>query len=150
MMTTPNTPEKKPSQPIRRHFVHFYSPGTFFNEETTKEIDSWDIEKACYTAHGITERYGATPYGFSFSTSERGPQDWEPHEIARSGIYYLGGCILTLEFIKGRNDPNDRILISNMEGNGWSRVIENRNSWKCVRPFAKDDVLLDWKPREKS
>ena len=31
---------------IQKHFITFVSPGTFVHEETEKEIDSWDVEKA--------------------------------------------------------------------------------------------------------
>lgn len=127
---------------MKRHFVTFFSPGTLFAEYTEKPIDSWDTAKAVKMARAIKERHGATPYGFQFTTRERKTKDLDSKVVKSSKMYYLGGKILTLAEIKARNDPNDRILISNMESNGYDRVIENRNSWKTVQPFQNGDKLL--------
>jgi len=61
-----------------KHFVTFYSPGALFAEETSREIDQWDVDSARHMARGIVERYGATPYCFQFTTRARGPEDFEP------------------------------------------------------------------------
>ncbi len=45
---------------MQKHFVTFYSPGTFVSEETTNPIGSWDVAAAMKMAHGIVERYAAT------------------------------------------------------------------------------------------
>lgn len=139
---------------VKKHFVTFYSPGTFFAEDTTKPISSWDIEKAMEMAHGVVERYNATPFGFRFSTRERKAKDLDSKETKTSGMYFLGGKIETLAQVKKRPTAKteDRILISNMEGNKWGKIITNNNSWKMVQPFREDegDVRLDWKPRKKN
>jgi len=123
---------------MRKHFVTFLSPGTFVNEESELPIDSWDVEKAQQMAHGITERHGATPFAFYFTTR------------SRSGInYFLGGEVLTLAQVKAQNDPKNSILISNMQNNGYKKVLVNRNSWKITVPFDSKDVILDWKPKLK-
>jgi uncharacterized protein YprB with RNaseH-like and TPR domain len=134
---------------LKKHFVTFYSPGTFVSEETTKPIDSWDIEAASKMAHTITERYGATPYAFQFSTRGHGDDDLDSKTIATSGRYYLGGKIETLRQVKARNDPKERILLSNMECNGWKKIIVNDNSWRFSAPLMKGDTVLDWKPKAK-
>ena len=129
---------------MKQHFVTFYSPGTLFAEQSTKKIDSWDPDVAMEMARGIKERYGATPYGFRFSTRGRGPKDLDSSEIDRSPMYFLGGKIETIEEVRERNDPDERILLSNMEGNGYDRIIVNTNSWRVTQPFNDDDVLLDF------
>lgn len=129
---------------MKQHFVTFFSPGTFVYESSTKPIDSWDVETAKAMAQSITERYSATPYGFQFTTRERGDADLDSHEIARSPMHYLGGKIETLAEVKARNDDKDRILIGNMECNGWDRVITNTNSWKHTAPLNANDVVLQW------
>lgn len=129
---------------LKKHFVTFISPGTFVAERTTKEIAAWDTDLAVEMARKIKERYGAKPYGFYFTTRGRGDKDLDSKEVARSnGIYYLGGTIETLEQVKARNYPKDKILISNMEANHWDRIIVNRNSWTWTQPFEAHDVLLD-------
>ncbi len=131
---------------LERHFVTFYSPGTFFHEETTRAIDSWNIEAALEMVQDIRERYGATPFAFCFSTRQRAEEELDSKVVRRSGRYYLGGIVLTLDEIKARNGPEDAILISNMESNGWERVIENRNSWKVTQPLKADDAVLEFAP----
>lgn len=131
---------------VERHFVTFYSPGTFVSEATTKEIDSWDIEKAKELARGIVERYGATPYAFVFATRSRGDDDLDSKQTARSGQYFLGGSIETLEDVEARNDPAEVILRSNMRGNGISRIIRSspdNPGWRWTQEFHDGDVRLD-------
>jgi hypothetical protein len=130
---------------VKKHFVTFYSPGTFFSEASEKPIDSWDVEKAKMMVKGIKERYGATPYGFRFSTRERKDDELDSKVVKTSGMYYLGGKVETLAQVKKRATDKDRILISNMECNGWKRIITNDNSWRMTQPLEKDDVVLDWK-----
>jgi hypothetical protein len=127
---------------MKKHYVVFFSPGTFVAEQTQKEIDSWDIEKAKEMARGIKERYNALPYGFQFVTRERGEKDFDSKETRRSGTYYLGGKIWTIDELKARNDPTDQTLILNMECNDWPRVVENNNSWKWTQPLRDGDEVL--------
>ena len=131
---------------MKKHFVTFYSPGTFVSESTSKEIDSWDVEQAMEMARSIRERHGATPYGFRFSTRERRTDELDSRVVATSNMYYLGGRIRHLDFIILENRPDEQILISNMKINGWDRVVENTNSWKITQPLEKDDVVLEWTP----
>jgi hypothetical protein len=128
---------------MEKHFVTFYSPGTFVHETNTKEIDSWDVDQAIGMAKHIVQRYNARPFGFRFSTRGRGPEDLDSSETESSGMYYLGGKIETIEEIEARNDPSEEILRDNMRGNGWNRVLVNTNSWRWTRPLYDDDIVLD-------
>ena len=131
---------------MKKHFVEFFSPGTLVAESSLLPIDNWDVEKAMKMADTITERHGATPYGFQFVTKAREDDELDSKIVKRSKTYYLGGKVFTLAEIKKKNDPDDRILISNMEGNHYPAVIINTNSWKWTQPFEKGDVLLDYTP----
>lgn len=131
---------------MKKHFVTFYSPGSFVSETTEKEIDSWDVEKAKEMARNIKERHGATPYGFRFSTRGREDNELDSKILNRSNMYYLGGKIRHLDFIIIENNPDEKTLIWNMKMNGWDRVVENTNSYKITQPLEKDDVVLDWTP----
>lgn len=131
---------------MERHFVTFFSPGTFVPEQTIRPIDSWDVAAAVEMARGVKERYGATPYAFQFSTRSRGPEDLDSRESARSHSYFLGGDVLTLAQIKARNDPRDKTIIANMESNQIERVVENRNSWRAMLPLEDGDTVLDFTP----
>jgi hypothetical protein len=129
---------------VKRHFVTFYSPGTFVAETSTKPIELWSVEIAKEMARGIKERHGAVPYGFRFSTRGRGDADLDSEEIAGSPFYYLGGKVETLKQVKARATEKDRVLISNMEGNGYKKIITNDNSWRWTQPLKPTDVVLDW------
>lgn len=135
---------------MKKHFVEFLSPGTFVSESTTSEINSWDVEVACTMAADIKERHAAVPYGFRFITRERGEDDLDSKVTERSGIYYLGGEVRTLEQVVSDNRDDERILRSNMVANGYTRIIVNTNSWKFTAGLEFGDVVLDWPRKEKS
>lgn len=129
---------------MTQHFVTFLSPGTFVAEGTTKPIKSWDVETAKQMARTITERHNAVPYGFRFSTRERGEHDLDSKVVKTSGVYYLGGTVETLAQVKARATETDRILVSNMECNRYDKIITNTNSWKWTQPLEDNDVVLEW------
>jgi len=131
---------------MKQHFVTFLSPGTIVSESSIKPIDSWDVFAATKMAKGIKERHGAMPYGFYFTTKERNEGELDSHESKRSGIYYLGGEVVTLEELKSKNGKGNQILIENMQGNGWDRVIFNNNSWNFCGVFRDKDVLIEALP----
>jgi hypothetical protein len=128
---------------MKQHFVKFLSPGTLFSEENIIPIDSWDVETAKNMASSITQRYNAKPYAFKFLTRERSDEMLDSEITEQSNLYYLGGVVKTYSEIEAENDPKNFILLSNMRGNGWDKIIENNNSWKVTRPLNPDDVILD-------
>jgi hypothetical protein len=134
---------------VEKHFVTFFSPGTFFSELTEKSIKSWDVALAKRMVNNIIERYGATPYGFQFNTRSRGPKDLDSKVIKTSPMYYLGGKVETIEMVALRNDPKERMLLSNMRGNGWDKIIINDNSWRITLPLQKDDIILKFTPKKR-
>ena len=127
---------------MEKHFVTFYSPGTFVAETDIMEIHRWSVRAAIKLARQINQRYNARPYGFRFITRSRNDKDFDSKETARSPMYYLGGEIKTLEQVEAENNPKDRILLSNMRYNHWGRIIINRNSWKWTQPLEENDVVI--------
>ena len=113
---------------MKKYFVKYYSPGTFMPEVNTEEVEKHDVEQAKEKARNIIQRYGATPFGFRFVTRERGENDFDSKETFVSPMHWLGGTVLTLDQVIARNDPKDKILISNRKGNKIEKVIENNNS----------------------
>jgi hypothetical protein len=93
-------------------------------------------------AASISERYGATPYGFRFSTRSRGEDDLDSKVSDTSPMYYLNCEAVTLDEIKSRNDPKDSILIGNMECNDWNTVVQSINGCGWTQPLEKGDVIL--------
>jgi hypothetical protein len=130
---------------VEAHFVTFFSPGTFVSEQTEKPIASWDIKKAKEMAQRIKERYNACPFGFQFTTRSRGSKDLDSKITKTSPMYYLGGKIETLAEVKARATKEDRILVDNMECNGYARILTNNNSWRWTVPLNETDIVLDWK-----
>lgn len=128
---------------MKKNFVQFFSPGTFVSETSTREIDIWDTSLAVKMSKEIKERHGSRPYGFRFIERERGDGDFDSHISGESGMYYLGGTVYTLEEIEKAGNPDQEILLANMKGNGWDRVICNKNSWEIWLPFLEGDVCLE-------
>lgn len=131
---------------MRQEFIEFYSPGTFFSETTRRPTNCRSVDLARDMAREIRERYGSTPYGFCFVARERADGDLDAHDTDRSAFFYLGGVVETLEEVKARAGDGDRVLIRNMECNGWDRIVTNDNSWNIVLPLMEGDVVLEWTP----
>lgn len=127
---------------IEKHFVTFFSPGTFMAESTTKPIHTWNIAKAKSMAETIEERYNAVPYAFQFTTRTRGPDDLDSKVTATSPTYYLHCKVETLEEIEARADPKENILRSNMRINEWNKVVVTTRGWKWTQPLRDGDVVL--------
>ena len=129
---------------VTKHFVTFLSPGSFYPEKTHIEIDSWDVDQAAKMASGIVERHGATPYGFTFSTRSRGPEDLDSHVTLTSGIYYFKGLIETLAEVEARNDPDEEILRLNMRSNDIPKVITlSAGRYSFKQYFQEEDKMLE-------
>ena len=128
---------------MQKHYVTFLSPGIFVAEDTTKEVPSWDIEAAKAMASSINERYGAKPYAFYFTTRSREEEDFEPKCTETSPTYYLPHCkVETIDDVRKRADPNERILLRNMEINDWSRIVTTTEGWKWTQPLHDSDIVL--------
>lgn len=136
----------------RQHFVEFFSPGTFYSETTARPVETRNVLNACQMAGEITERHGAKPYGFRFFTSivadpiddgEGGKLNVQPRQVDKSGMYFLGGDVLSYDDIVARNDQRDRILRSNMKYNRLWYMVENRNSYLSTHEFGEADVVVD-------
>ena len=130
---------------MQKHFVTFYSPGTFVPEERTMPIDSWNEQEAVKMARGIVERHSAKPFGFRFTTRARGDNDLDSKVVDKSGMYYLGGTIRTADEILAGTDPKEDTLRFNVRVNGIKRVIVNDNSWRHTAALEDADVVLDLK-----
>jgi hypothetical protein len=134
----------------KNRYVTFYSPGTLFSESTRVKITARDtIKSIAKRAAKIKERYGATPYAFDIETVSEGSVKVggkkyraDPKMLARTGMHFLTGKVLTLKDIPDTQEFN--ILRSNMKCNGWKAVVENTNSYRATLPFEKEDVVVDW------
>jgi|GEM_PF-2070663 len=139
-------------KPARRDFVTYLSPGTFVSETSTLPIPSWDTMLATSMAKRVVERYGARPYGFRFETriivdnvpdGEGGELTVMPKTVKRSGIYFLGGHLNTIDDVIARNAESERILRENMVANGYWIVCVNHNSYRSVLPFEEADRIVN-------
>lgn len=134
----------------RKHFVDFFSPGTFVSEQSRREVKALDTREAVEIANGIQERHAAKPYGFQFVTcivsdaipdGEGGKLEVAPKEVERSGTHYLGGKLLMYDEMPETKDTH--ILRSNMRGNNMPICIENCNSWRFTGEFKEKDCIVD-------
>lgn len=126
---------------MKKNFVTFHSAGSFVAETTTKEIDSWNVDVAKKMAEDITERYGAKPYGFNFITKSRDDNDLDSKVSDSSGMYYINCRMLTLEDVE-KEKGKSSILYSNMECNGWNRVVTTKVGWGWTQPLGDKDIVL--------
>lgn len=128
---------------MKKHFVVFLSPGTFCSEKTSKEIESWDIEKAKQMSKDIVERYGSHPFCFYFTTMSNDDDNWSPKQIDKSGRYYINGKVRTFEEVVKDNFHDEESLRLNMKYNEWDKVVTTFTPWKNVQPFEDGDQIVE-------
>ena len=123
---------------IRRTYIEFVYPGTLFNETSTKEVKSRDTAR-------VNVPDGA--FGFKFfdileATVEADGKSVKltSARINESPMFYYGGRIYT-RAEAAREIPNNRTLLSNMDGNGWDRVIKTRAG--DFQPFEETGVFIE-------
>lgn len=126
---------------VTAHFVTFYSPGSFVAETTSEPVDSWDPAAALARAGQITERHGAKPYGFRFTTRTRTDAELDSRVTATSPMYYFGCKVETLAEVQAR-DPGS-ILAENMRINDIARIVTATSGYRHSAPLKDEDVVLD-------
>ena len=126
---------------MKQDFVTFYSPDTFLAETTVKEVVSWDADVALAMMSKILERYGAKPYGFRFTTRERGPDDLDSSVVATGPMHYVGGKVETREEVEARNDPKEDVLRFNMRANDYRRIWISTQGWRWTQPLEDSDIV---------
>ena len=127
---------------MEKHFVTFFSPGTFVAETDVQAIDSWDVGEAQRRVKHVKQRYGAIPYAFQFSTRSRGPDDLDSKVSKTSCTYFVNCKVETRDEVEARNDPKEDILRSNMRINGYDRIATTIEGWKWTQPMGERDVCL--------
>lgn len=137
---------------MRKHYVVFYSPGTFVAETSQEPIEEWSPRIAVGMAEKIVERYDSTPYGFRFETrlvrdpipdGEGGTLTVASKKVAESGMYFLGGRLRTVDDVATEARKDEEILLSNMLGNDYPIVVEVVKRWKSTQPFDATDCIVD-------
>lgn len=134
---------------VIKHYVTFYSPGSFMPETDTVEFPSIDLKAIAAKAKTLSQRYGAKPFGFRVETKEYEEIITKDDKVFRtktettysSGIYFLTGRVLTLNDVPDTQE--NRILRSNMEGNK-KVCVENTNSYRHTSFFNQEDKIIDW------
>lgn len=116
-----------------KHYVQFSYPGAFFSEHSTEEIAERNAEL-------VKVPEGA--FAYQFYDREEVEVDGETlrGECKNySGFTYFGKAY-TLEEVKSEF-PQYTTLISNMECNGWNKVVRTRRgNWQ---PIEEGDIVIE-------
>ncbi len=118
-----------------KQFVTFYYLGIFMSEESSQEVESRDV-----MALDVPDS------AFAFEFWERTETEVDGEALKgqpknRSGRYYPEGRVMSVADVLVE-DTDNRILVSNMENNGWDHVVKTRRG--NYQPFlATDRVIYD-------
>lgn len=112
-------------------YAEFFFPGLIVSESSTRKIAS-------------REDIGPWPdYAYSMRTFAVTVADVDGERVTGKARDYSPttwrGRAMTLDDVK-REMPNERILIENMQGNGWNRICRTATG-RCF-PMDKDDVAV--------
>jgi hypothetical protein len=120
-------------------YVKYLSPGSFVANEDVRGVTSRDPASAARNAP-------ESAFGFTFHerviirtevagevvTTRRAERNPSP-------VHYIDGEVMTAEQVACLPERHD-ILLSNMRGNHWDRVVRARGGW--FQPFSEDDVIV--------
>lgn len=116
---------------MKKTYVEFYFAGSFMSEISVHEVEN----------RNRPIDIPPNAFGYSFYDREETVIDGEKLTGAiknRSPMTYFGQA-MTLDEVK-RNVPNSNILISNMQCNGWDKVV--RTKLGNFQPLQENDVVL--------
>lgn len=124
---------------VRETFVELLYPGSLFAEDESRKVAGRDPQ-------AVAKKY---PKCFAFRfydlITRRVVVGGQEKQVSTSRLdvsptYYPNGQPLTVADVK-RSVPKSEILVSNMEGNGWKKVVQTR----CgnFQPLEKGDVILE-------
>jgi hypothetical protein len=112
-------------------YVEYLHPGLLFSENSYVK----------FPEGGLT---GKRPHTFGYRLVEREEVEGESGELTGEwkvcSPWTMHGREETVEEIRERADPNERILLSNMECNGYKRVC--RTEYGQAIPLKDDDVVV--------
>lgn len=133
-----------------KHMVRYYYPGSFMSEESTHEL-------SCFPGDRVAEAARLAPdHAYCFVLYDVDLPDPAalaalgerftvvPKHLDETGRYYLPGAReYDVDGVQGWGESTGEdvaILVSNMRGNGWSRVVRTRKgNWQ---PLMSRDVVL--------
>jgi hypothetical protein len=122
-------------------YARYLTPGIIMSEESVKEVE------------GVSDAIAMAPgNAFCFQTFRLPEVDFEydakrfvvkPIPQEESDRYYLGGEVFTIEQVRAQIDRLDQTgaLLSNMESNGWSKVIKCRTG--NFQPLEEGDQVVN-------
>ncbi len=100
-----------------KHYIKFLYPGSFVAENSTEEVKKRErparLPKHCF-GYCFFDKEVVTKDGETLQGREKNFSSWT----------YIGKK-RTLAQVK-KETPNEKILISNMEGNDWSEIVQTR------------------------
>jgi len=120
-------------------YVKYLSPGTIVAEETIREVTSRDPQLAARKAPA--HAFGFTFFDRVIIRAECGEEMVTTRSAERnvSPVHYIDAEVLDAAAVEAL--PGDhKILLSNMRGNGWDRMVRCRTGW--FQPLGERDVLV--------
>lgn len=125
---------------IEKYWIEFWHGGRFFAETTkvdcAKLPNPFEVEfpegAFCFTMHKRTDVHNG--YEVFTGKAERvGPKYYHPMSL-----------VVHIDRIRRRALPSEKILLSNMEINGWDLVIQCHPHGN-FQPFDKQsDIIIGW------
>lgn len=117
----------------KKTFVEYFFPGIIVSESSRQECSRRDKKK---WAREIPEgAYRFCFYDVNYMEDAKTGEILKSKQSNKSKSYYVDGVVMDKESVE-KNIPDSRILLANMNANGWDLVIKTRRG--NVQPFTDD------------